>query len=417
MWAALVTAVAAFATRRTTELQVQPIESRRARLPGEPDPDEGLNDAPLHRTTATDLPALVRSLGERYPTTGMHHKVWMDYEIGGGLLYAIGFMLWLPAGFSRASAPWPTVFSLHGRGEIVMKNETSRLASVVRHGLQHRMPERTPFNEQFVLVTPQLQDWRQNATLEQLYSGEISAPTWSAFLHELEALRCALVALDGLLDRTRMYLTGVSYGGSGAWAWAAYNPSQPRVQPWAAVIVGSAEWPLAPLPNETTPFAEANAEALARLAHIPTYVLHCANDGSVPIGLGARLQPRCIADWFGTGPTNGALTPARCGVGADAITEALRDLNAPLVYQRISYCPMVNQPTDTSYTTMYPVDTSNNGHESTRDFYGSTGFVDYLLSHRLPGGSGPVHLPRSNAGWRRARLGHPPQAWVGRPPS
>ena len=68
----------------------------------------------------------------------------------------------LSVGEQRATA-WPTVFHLHGADEGVdgqcsecyWPAAAAPLRRIAGHGLPHRIEYRTPFNEQFVLVSPQ----------------------------------------------------------------------------------------------------------------------------------------------------------------------------------------------------------------------------------------------------------------------
>jgi len=359
-----------------------PAPSDRAMLPGEADPDEGLGPAPLHNCTIASFPDLLLELASLAPNAGAHHKVRMVMSEGS----EIGFMLWIPAHFeakTRTQGAWPTVFSLHGRGETVSEGSYDRLQAVVRHGLQHRMDERAPFNRNFVLITPQMQSWRFSLSMDELQRG-VSAPYWLEHVPNLERLRIAVFGSE-LLDRSRAYLTGVSVGGTGVWAWAAFNSN--HVQPWAAIVASSSEWPYEMHVNETRPFEEVEAAALMRLSAIPgIYVIHCANDGSMPIYVGALTRPRCIMDWFGEFDAEhmGRYGPPRCSPGADAIVEALEYVHAPVKYERLDFCPMVHQPSDSHYTSMYESSTTDLGHDSAQRLYASPLFVEWLLAHRLP---------------------------------
>merc|ERR1719261_1552830 len=99
-------------------------------------------------------------------------------------------MLWLPAGFSERR-PWPTVFSLHGQGETKGPGNFSEVGHIVRHGLPHRVAERVPFRDRFVLVSPMMNDARWNMSSEEILDGE-QAPHWAHHTVTLEALRMAL---------------------------------------------------------------------------------------------------------------------------------------------------------------------------------------------------------------------------------
>ena len=75
----------------------------------------------------------------------------------------ITLLLWLPPRFAQRATAWPTVFHLHGADEGVdgqcsecyWPAAAAPLRRIAGHGLPHRIEYRTPFNEQFVLVSPQ----------------------------------------------------------------------------------------------------------------------------------------------------------------------------------------------------------------------------------------------------------------------
>ena len=366
----------------------------RSPIEGEEDPDEGTQLQPLQRAPATaeGVAGLFARLGALSPNAGIHHRCVLDFpepwllqhRTMNTTVQSIGFMLWLPAHF-LARGPWPTVFSLHGQGETRGPGDYTALGSIVRHGLPHRVPDRVPFRDQFVLVSPMMNDVRYNLSLEHIMAGRERPPQWADHLVTLEALRTRLFNHGAqLLERERAYLTGVSIGGSGTWAWAGFNPS--GAQPWAAIVASSSRWPYGMNVTDVRPFHVRAEGALRRLARIPTRVAHCANDRFVPIDTGALLKPRCELVYFGA--YNETTTPATygppsCFAGPDAIVEALRMYDgADVHYDRYEVCPMVHQPTDTSFTAMYPADRMDTGHDSGNVYLGQQ-FVDYLNSKRL----------------------------------
>ena len=368
-----------------------PAPAERPPLPGELPADEGTDRQPLQRAPATPegVAALFAKLAALHPTEGFHHRCVLDFANGWVLptgrrptrVQSVAFMLWLPAGFSERR-PWPTVFSLHGQGETKGPGNFSEVGHIVRHGLPHRVAERVPFRDRFVLVSPMMNDARWNMSSEEILDGE-QAPQWAHHTVTLEALRMALFSGDAL-DRERAYLPGVSIGGTGVWAWAAFNPN--GVQPWAAIVPSSSRWPRAAALNDTRPFHVREAAALRRLAgRVACRVAHCANDRTVPIETGALLQPRCELEYFGeynVTTTPRIYGPPACYPGADAIVEGLRMYGAQVVYDRYEVCTMVHMPTDTSFTSMYAANMMDIGHDSGRVYLGSQ-FVEWLLAQRL----------------------------------
>ncbi len=133
----------------------------------------------------------------------------------------------------------PLVLFLHGSGE--RGDDLGRVATV---GLPHLL-ERLP--EPAFVAAPQCPE---NAR-------------WTERLDDLESV------LDALLERhpvdtERVYLTGLSLGGQGAWFWAAHNPER-----FAALV---------PICGRTDP------AAADRLKHVPTWAFHGAEDKVVPPG-------------------------------------------------------------------------------------------------------------------------------------
>jgi hypothetical protein len=192
-------------------------------LRGEPDGDRMDLTSNVHTVTAAELPALLRSL-----SAGAQHAILLRTTPS-----AVGFLVWLPAHFHTAAEPWPTVFFLHGGDQMKATcngDDVASLGTVANHGLPYAIEERSPFNERFVLVSPQ-----------SLRGTCYTSPPNSA---TAEALRVALFASPSL-DRNRAYLTGLSYGGNQVWEWAAFNPN--HVQPWAAIAPCSSVWPRAPV--------------------------------------------------------------------------------------------------------------------------------------------------------------------------
>ncbi|MDF1814827.1 MAG: LysM peptidoglycan-binding domain-containing protein [Verrucomicrobiales bacterium] len=104
------------------------------------------------------------------------------------------YLLHLPEGYKKSEKPWPMIFFLHGRS--IRGND---LATVKRYGPPAFLDKKPHFP--FVVVSPQLpgHSWPSQSLLE--------------LLDEVTSLYN--------VDRSRIYLTGVSMGGGGAWYLAA----------------------------------------------------------------------------------------------------------------------------------------------------------------------------------------------------
>lgn len=145
------------------------------------------------------------------------------------------YLLYAPEAATNA----PLVVFLHGSGE-----RGDDLKHVAEEGLPHLL-EQVP--EPAFVAAPQCPEDAR----------------WTEHLEGLEAV------LDNLLERLpvdarRIYLTGLSLGGQGAWAWAARTPER-----FAALV---------PVCGRTDP------AAADRLKHVPTWAFHGAEDKVVPPG-------------------------------------------------------------------------------------------------------------------------------------
>ena len=167
------------------------------------------------------------------------------------------FDLVLPNDYQQGIAAFPLIFFLHGRGEC-----GANLELVRRHGppkLAHS-PPKPAFLDSFIVLSPQCPE------------GE----NWSA--GPLTALLDRAVK-DLRVDQNRIYLTGISMGGYGAWHLALEQPSR-----FAA---------LCPICGGGDP------RRADRLQNMPIWMFHSAGDGVVPVSesdqMFAALQ-RCQAN-------------------------------------------------------------------------------------------------------------------------
>jgi predicted peptidase len=180
----------------------------------------GCQDAP---------PAISPGHHDRTFTTKVTQHVQLDY------------LLFVPADYASADRDWPLMLFLHGAGE-----RGDDIERVKLHG-PPKLVENDP-DFPFIVVSPQCPagDW------------------WSD-----ETMQLALVdLLDDVssrynMDEERVYLTGLSMGGYGAWALAARQPNR-----FAAV---------APICGGGKPeFAKA-------IGKLPVWAFHGAKDDVVPV--------------------------------------------------------------------------------------------------------------------------------------
>lgn len=151
----------------------------------------------------------------------------------------LNYLLHLPENYDSQDS-WPLILFLHGRGE-----RGDDLDLVKLHGLPRLIEAGQQFP--FIIVSPQC-----------------PLPT-SWWLHQTEALNALLddVIARYKVDTKRVYLTGLSMGGAGAWFLAGRYPER-----FAAVA----------------PICGAGMRWLADpLASLPIWVFHGDADSIVPI--------------------------------------------------------------------------------------------------------------------------------------
>ncbi len=148
----------------------------------------------------------------------------------------IDYLLFLPPGYEKSKQRWPLILFLHGSGE-----SGTNLAKVKTEGLPKIVESMPDFP--FILVSPQSagRGWNSD-TLNALLNDVIH--------------KCRV-------DKHRIYLTGLSMGGSGTWMLAAAHPER-----FAAIV---------PICGSGNP-----ADA-TKLAALPIWVFHGAKDGTVPV--------------------------------------------------------------------------------------------------------------------------------------
>ena len=154
----------------------------------------------------------------------------------------IDYLLYLPKDYEQ-KASWPLLIFLHGSGE-----RGADLELVKRHGPPKKIAAGHSYP--FIVVSPQCPKHER----------------WQPVV--LDAL------LDDLIeklkvDKSRVYLTGLSMGGQGAWNWAAVSPER-----FAAI---------API------CGRADRGAAEVLAKTPIWVFHGAKDEAVPVEQSERI--------------------------------------------------------------------------------------------------------------------------------
>lgn len=154
------------------------------------------------------------------------------------------YLLYVPDGKVNKNAGLPLVLFLHGGGE-----GGDDIEKVKTHGLPKLIDAGKSFP--FIVVSPQNPNAKQFWDDQQLIR----------LLDELE--------VNLPVDRSRVYLTGLSRGGYGAWRLAIQNPDR-----FAALVPISGGGPL--------PYVK-------KLKDVPTWVFHGAEDGVIPVAESQRM--------------------------------------------------------------------------------------------------------------------------------
>jgi predicted peptidase len=159
------------------------------------------------------------------------------------LAVKLDYLLYLPADYQKdQDKQWPLIIFLHGSGE-----RGSDVQKVTKHGPPKYLAAGTdlPVN-QFIVVSPQCPQAHQGWRTYEL----------NAMLDEIES--------KYHVDKDRIYLTGLSMGGYGTWAWAQENPGR-----FAAI---------APMSGGGNP----GPRAVGRIRNMPIWDFHGGADPTVP---------------------------------------------------------------------------------------------------------------------------------------
>ena len=166
----------------------------------------------------------------------------MQFEKQAEPKITVKYWLFLPEGYKPDGKPWPVLFFLHGAGE-----RGDDLNLVKKHGPPKIVDSKPDFP--FVVVSPQSRRFG-----------------WQVDL--LDALLDEVLA-NYNVDPDRVYLTGLSMGGFGTWAWAIERPDR-----FAALV---------PICGGGRP------EDVAVLRHIPVWAFHGGKDPVVRLERGQAM--------------------------------------------------------------------------------------------------------------------------------
>ena len=290
---------------------------------------------PTHVSHAPPTPPLRQAVQAIRGGTQTEHRMACSACQTGSL----GFLLYLPSDYETSEGPWPVIYHLHGGGECegqtgfgpLTKDGVNLLSAVKAHGIPAIAEDNSL---PCVVVSPQCPYQEGGRTRGW------GTPTSIAALEQL-----ADMISDSLnVDTNRQYLTGLSMGGYGTWEWAFASPGR-----FAALAPVCGGWR-----DDAT-----RAQACSRIAHVPHYIAHGANDKIVPVER------------------------------SDTMVQALRNAGATeVVYCRYTASPAPFQPTDWSESRadgsegapLAPQDLT--GHDSWTQTYTDPNFFKWLLAKR-----------------------------------
>jgi predicted peptidase len=167
------------------------------------------------------------------PATAVQQEI--HFEAQSPVAAKIDYLLFLPQGYEKSAQRWPLMLFLHGAGEC-----GTNLAKVKRNGPPKYVASHPGFP--FILVSPQTSGGWNNNTLIALLDNVINKYR---------------------VDTHRIYLTGLSMGGSGTWDLAAAHPDR-----FAAIVPVS---------------GVGNPADAKKLAALPIWVFHGAKDTIISV--------------------------------------------------------------------------------------------------------------------------------------
>jgi len=180
------------------------------------------------------------------------------------------YRVWLPPHYTKLHH-WPVILYLHGsaeRGDDNVRQLTSGLGPAVeRYGQRYKA----------IVIFPQCRDG------EEWYGDEEG--------QALAALNATITEFHG--DLRRVYLTGISMGGSGAWFMARHRKKWAAVVPIAGEIVRA---PDDPYPSDPPPdiarivgAPDPYATLAETIGKTPVWAFHGAADDTVSVEQSRRM--------------------------------------------------------------------------------------------------------------------------------
>ena len=178
------------------------------------------------------------------------------------------YQVFLPVGWQPRKS-WPVVLFLHGNGERGDDGWRQTLAGIGPAIRRH--PERVPA----IVVLPQCRRglWWTHASMERM---------------ALAALEASVRDFGG--DPERVFLTGISMGGYGAWSLAARHPG--RFAALAPICGGVVPPPGVEVPEDHPPVKfspDPYRNMAVRIGATPVWIFHGTEDPRVPVSESRRM--------------------------------------------------------------------------------------------------------------------------------
>jgi predicted peptidase len=193
-------------------------------------------------------PAAEAAVAAAAPQTGQHAHTF-EGKLPNGRNAKLNYLLFLPQSYGHEpDKKWPLLVFLHGSREV------GRDVNRVKRAILPQMVEENP-EFPFIVVSPQAPS--------QVNGWYPSLKAIEAMLDEVQATHA--------VDPDRVYLTGLSMGGYGAWALAMDNPD--RFAAIAPVVSGYYY----------------NAKQLCELKDKPIWVFGAKRDRNVPVRESERV--------------------------------------------------------------------------------------------------------------------------------
>jgi predicted peptidase len=185
-----------------------------------------------------------------------------EVGMGQSQTVIINSLLYLPQSYYQESArQWPFILFLHGSGEA---GDDLRLLK--QTGLPQLLEHKSDFP--FIVVSPQLPapPLTQDPAAQNDVDAYLNMWGWKSQIWKLEMLLDFMQA-HYRVDPDRLYLTGLSLGGFGAWAYALAYPEQ-----FAAII---------PIAGGYHAKDDELPEDLCELKDLPIWIFHGQLDEAV----------------------------------------------------------------------------------------------------------------------------------------